>query len=277
MIQVSSLSFSYRKNKELFKDLSIDLNPGNIYGLLGKNGAGKTTLLRLMSGMLFPKQGKCQMNGKDTSLRDPSFLQDIYFLPEEFSLPAITLKNYAEVNAVFYPKFSRKEFKKYINEFDLDVDQKLNTMSYGQKKKYLMAFGLATQAVFMILDEPTNGLDIPSKSQYRKIMASTISDERCFIISTHQVRDLENLIDPVIILDKGRIIFNQSSENITSKLIFGEIQQYNDIDILFKEGLEGKEKGVVVNHTNTSTSLDLELLFNAVVQQDEKIQKLFNA
>ena len=275
MITVNNLSFAYRKNKKLFNNLSIQYNTGNIYGLLGRNGAGKTTLLRLITGLLYPTEGECIMKGENVNDRLPEILEDICFLPEEYNLPSISLEKYTKVNSVFYNKFSDEDLKKYIQEFELDKTQKLSTMSYGQKKKYLIAFGLATNAGLLVLDEPTNGLDIPSKSQFRKLMASSINDDRCFIISTHQVRDLENLIDPIVIIENGTIIFNETIENITSKLVFGNIENYEEPDVLYSEGIEGKKKGVMVNKNGISTSIDQELLFNTIMQQYSKIKEIF--
>ncbi len=276
MIEIKNINFKYRKNRSLFVGLSLNMFPGNIYGLLGKNGAGKTTLLRLMTGLLHPQKGTCMMKGINLSERSPSVLEKIYFLPEEYSLPSVSLKKFVRVNSAFYKKFSTEQLNKYIDEFDIDPYQKLSSMSYGQKKKFLMSFGLATNATFMVMDEPTNGLDIPSKSQFRKIMASTISEERCYIISTHQVRDLENLIDPVVVIDKGRIVFEQSIEQITNKLIFGTINDYPEKEVLYAEGMEGRQKGLMVNKTNGNSNVDMELLFNAIIFENEKIINLFN-
>jgi ABC-2 type transport system ATP-binding protein len=228
-----------------------------------------------MVGLLFPKNGSCTIAGQSVGQRIPALMEKIYYLPEEYELPAIPMRQFIKVNAPFYQKFSFEEFKGYADEFDLDPQKKLSSMSYGQKKKFLMAFGLATHATFMVLDEPTNGLDIPSKSQFRKIMASTINEERCYIISTHQVRDLENLIDPVVVVDKGKIIFNETVDTITSQLFFGEVKMHTDMELLFADGFEGRQKGVMVNPDGRDTILDLEMLFNTIVLEKEKINNLF--
>ncbi|MCK4608105.1 MAG: ABC transporter ATP-binding protein [Gammaproteobacteria bacterium] len=209
MIEIKELSFGYKAAPQLFVDLMLELTEGNIYGLLGKNGAGKTTLLKLIAGMLSPVQGGCQVMGYKPHLRHPLFLQDIYFIPEEFSVPPITVDLYVNLYAPFYAKFDYQAWNEALDEFCLPRDKKLHILSYGQKKKFLVAFALATNCKLLLLDEPTNGLDIPSKSQFRKLMARMLTEERSFIIATHQVRDLETLIDTVVILDEGRIIFNE--------------------------------------------------------------------
>jgi ABC-2 type transport system ATP-binding protein len=209
MLEINELSFRYKSAEELFKGLNLQLKAGSIYGLLGRNGAGKTTLLRLIAGMLFPDTGDCHVLGFNPQHRLPQFLQEIYFIPEEFYVPPITADTYVNLYAPFYKNFDRKIFQDSINEFGLPTDKELIALSYGQKKKFLVVFGLATNCKFLLLDEPTNGLDIPSKSQFRKLLASMLTKDKAFIIATHQVRDLETLIDTVVIIDEGKIIFNQ--------------------------------------------------------------------
>jgi ABC-2 type transport system ATP-binding protein len=277
MIIFNNVGFSYRKGNPLFRELNLNLQSGNIYGLLGKNGAGKSTLLKQMCGMLYPESGSCTVFGNEACERNPEMLQDVYLVPEEFTLPEISLIRYAELNAVFYPKFSNDMLQKYLKEFELPQYQKLSQLSYGQKKKFLIAFGLATQARLFILDEPTNGLDIPSKSQFRKIMASSVDENRIIIISTHQVRDLENLIDTIVVLEKGKIIFNQNIASIAEKLTFSSnIADYAMEDIFHTEEIAGKKAGIVRNKNGEETRVDLELLFNGIIGNSEKINTQFN-
>ena len=189
-VQADQLAFSYGKEK-LFSALDVGLDRGSMYGLLGKNGAGKTTLLRLIAGLLFPQSGSLEVFGEVPADRTPKMLSDIFFLSEEFSLPAMRISEYLKIYAPFYPNFDREVFDQRLKDFDILTDKKLNALSYGQKKKFLLSFGLASNASLCLLDEPTNGLDIPSKSQFRKVVASSLNDDRLFIISTHQVRDME--------------------------------------------------------------------------------------
>lgn len=225
MIEINNLYFKYKSAKELFTDLNLQLKAGSVYGLLGKNGAGKTTLLKLIAGMLFPESGICRVLGFTPQHRLPQFLQEIYFIPEEFYVPPITAKTYVNLYAPFYTNFDNKIFQDAMNEFDLPTNKELTTLSYGQKKKFLVVFGLAANCKLLLLDEPTNGLDIPSKSQFRKLLASTLTEDKAFIIATHQVRDLETLIDTVVILDDGRVIFNQPIYEAETNLeaLFNEV------------------------------------------------------
>jgi len=276
MIEIKNLSFGYRKKEKLFTELNLHLPPGYIYGLLGKNGAGKTTLLKIISGLLFPQGGECQALNHKPQNRSPHFLEEIYFIPEEFFTPVITISEYENIYAPFYPRFSSERLSSYISDFDLPVNEKLSSFSYGQKKKFLLAFGVATDCKLLILDEPSNGLDIPSKSQFRRLLASSITDDRTFIVSTHQVRDMENLIDPIIILDDGEIIFNYSVYEVSRCLSIQLQQESPDIDkVLYSEKTLGGYAVITKNTAGSDSQIDLEILFNAVVNNREKISSIF--
>lgn len=277
MIKTTDLSFAYDGKPELFKGINLDLYAGRIYGLLGRNGVGKTTLLRLLAGLLFPKQGSCIVNGFMPKLRLPNFLQEIYFLPEECYLPPLRIDKYLELYAPFYPRFNRDLFWSYIHELDLSAYDNLQNLSYGQKKKAVLAFALATDCKCLFLDEPSNGLDIPSKSKLRKLLAATLTEEKTIIISTHQVRDLESLIDSIIILDNGKILLQQPIEKISQCLLFTSIEEVRPEQIIYSEKVFGNpNKVVALNRADNESAIDLELLFNAVLVENEKINSLFN-
>ncbi|MEI6821097.1 MAG: ABC transporter ATP-binding protein [Bacteroidota bacterium] len=277
MITINDLAFSYKKKKPLFNNLNLKLSEGRIHGLLGKNGAGKTTLLKLISGLLFPDDGIINTMGYVPSRRKPEMLQDIYFLFEEYTLPDFSIKKFLKVYSGFYPKFNENRFSHYLKEFEINANEKLNHLSYGQKKKVLIAFGLATNTKLLIMDEPTNGLDIPSKSQFRKIIAGEIDERKCVIISTHQVRDLDSLIDSITIIDQQNIIISEPIENITKKLCFKAISSIeNEEKVLFSEsGLKGNW-AVIENYNNEDSKLDIEMLFNATFANKKRMQSIFN-
>ncbi len=279
MINLTNIHFGYSKKRMLFSELNLNLTPGHIYGLLGKNGAGKTTLLKIISGLLFSQNGTSNVMGKRPELRDPDILKEIYFLPEEMYIPHLKIRNYAKVYSPFYPSFSMEEFNKYLDEFEVnDREQYADKLSHGQQKKLLISFALATNTRILLLDEPTNGLDIPSKSIFRRVMASSTNEDRLVIISTHQVRDLHSLIDSVIILDNGEIIFNQPSEIITEKLVF-KVED-NDVDLKSVLYSEDNVRGLLVvkeNSEHLESKLDIELLFNAIVANKKRIKEIFES
>jgi ABC-2 type transport system ATP-binding protein len=276
MTDIQNLTFTYKRQESLFKDLSLSLPDGNIYGLLGKNGAGKTTLLKIVSGLLFPKQGEVTINSVPSRKRSPETLEEIFFIPEEFFIPALTPELFITLYSGFYPRFDREAMNHYIEEFEINAGKNLSTLSYGQKKKFLIAFGLATNCQILLLDEPTNGLDIPSKSQFRKLAAGAMTEDRTFIISTHQVRDMENLIDPVIIIDEGSILFYQYNDAISSRLALTVSEQEPEPgSALYYEKVPGGYAVVTKNTRGADTRIDLELLFNTVLANKSIITTLF--
>jgi ABC-2 type transport system ATP-binding protein len=273
MIQINNLSFGYRNKPLLFKDLQLSLSNGHIYGLLGKNGAGKSTLLKNITGLAFPEKGSCLFNGVNVAGRPVSVLEDIYFIAEELFVPALTPAQFVSNTAGFYPKFSKSDFYHYLNVLDVDLDGVMDKQSFGQQKKAMIAFGLATNTSLLVMDEPTNGLDIPSKVQFRKLIASVLTNDRCIVISTHQVRDLDSLIDTLLILHDREIVVDQTVEEVTEKLTFGIFNDTAGLPVLYEEeGIRGKN-AIIKNTTGKFSKIDLELFFNAVTTGNNAIIK----
>jgi ABC-2 type transport system ATP-binding protein len=278
MVTVENLTFAFTKSQPLFTGLDMKLEPGNTYGLFGLNGAGKTTLLNQLSGMLFPQKGSCRVLGENVKKRLPETMSEIYILPEQFDLPNIDADTYTDLHAPFYPQFDRSYLAEILKEFQVDRQKNLTELSYGQRKKFLIAFALATNSKVVLMDEPTNGLDIPSKSQFRKIMAATDQSERCFLISTHQVRDLDSIIDHIIVLNNGKIIFHQSVMDISKSLSFEKISEDSDKIVIYSEDIFGGKAAIVSKTEETKeTQIDLELLFNGIIQKEDLINNQFTS
>ncbi|MGB4415585.1 MAG: ATP-binding cassette domain-containing protein [Paludibacter sp.] len=277
MVKIQNVTFSYSKKTALLKNLSLELEAGRIHGLLGKNGEGKSTLLKLMSGLVFSQEGNIEVMGFNPQKRKPEMLREIFFLPEELPQITLSIENYEKIYAPFYPNFSSEQFNNYLKEFDIENKKlMLNKLSHGQKKKVFIAFGLATNTKLLLMDEPTNGLDIPSKGQFRRMVASGVDENRCLIISTHQVHDLDSLIDNIIIMEKHEIVFNQLIENITKKLLF-RVADRNEIseNVIYSEDTLRGLFQVCKNTTGEDSKLDIELLFNAILSDTKKIKTLF--
>lgn len=276
MIKIENLSFAFKKSELLFKNLNMELHSGRTYGLFGLNGAGKTTLLNHICGTLFPAKGSCIIDGFESRERLPQTMSEIYIVPEQFDLPGISPNKFIELHGPFYPRFDHDQIKEIMGQFHLELDKKLSEQSYGQRKKFLIAFAIATNTNNLIMDEPTNGLDIPSKSQFRKIMASTNRNERCTIISTHQVRDLETMIDRVTILHNGSIIFDQTLEDISEHLAFKKVGSNESTEKIYGEDTLGGEHIITAKTTGDQNSMiNLELLFNGVIESTESINNVF--
>ena len=275
MITVENLSFLYRKSKRVvLHDFSLSLEKGRVYGLLGKNGAGKSTLLYLMSGLLTPKSGKVVYHDVDVRRRLPITLQDMFLVPEEFDLPPVSLISYIELNSPFYPRFSKEDMVKYLHYFEMDINIDLGALSMGQKKKVFMSFALATNTSLLLMDEPTNGLDIPGKSQFRKFIASGMTDDKTILISTHQVRD----IDHVLIMDNSRVLLNESTMSICDKLFFTESENRELLQssLFSTPSIQGNFL-LLPNESGEDSEINLELLFNATLAVPERISALFHS
>ena len=274
MINVSNLAFSYG-SKMVLKDISLQIREGNIYGLLGENGVGKTTLLTLLCGLKKPQSGSIEVDGLAPFDRQPSLLADQYFLPDEVAPVPAKAEVFARETGVFWPRFDIEKFLTILREFEVDPAQRMDTMSAGQLKKTWISFALACNVRHYYMDEPTNGLDIPSKTQFRSALSKHTAEDSTIVISTHQVRDLENLIDPIIILDRQDVLLNASIEEITSKLWF----DYGNVireDSLWSEQLPGGFIQVCPNTTGEESKVGIEALFNTVHKNKAFIKNMFS-
>lgn len=284
MITINNLDFSY-KNAAVFKNISLEFKEGNVYGLLGENGVGKTTLLKIISGLQFPKSGTCMIDDFIPSERNPYFLQNIFYLPEEVITEDTTPEKFINKLGVFYPRYDHSYFLNLMKELEVDANNKFNAMSYGQKKKSLLACALSLRTDYLLLDEPTNGLDIPSKALFRKVILqhSTDANENStdainrvptIIISTHQVKDVENLIDPIVILDHDEVLLNATFEEISQRLYFEYGAEKSD-EALYSEMMPGGYINVLPNTYNMESKVNVEALFNAVRCNKKKIREIF--
>lgn len=278
MIRINNITFSYRrKADDVLTNLSLSIEPGAIYGLLGLNGEGKSTLLHLMAGVLTPNAGNITIDDVDVRLRRPSTLSKLFIVPEEFSLPEISLENYVRINAPLYPNFNRDDMERYLKEFGLNSNINLKGLSMGQKKKVFISFALAANTPVMLMDEPTNGLDIPGKSTFRKVISMAASDDRTIIISTHQVRDIDKLLDHIIVMFNHKLLLNESISEISRRLAFVES---NDAELVEKalycqSSVAGKSL-VLPNDNDDDSEVNLETLFNLAIEKPEVITQLFN-
>lgn len=275
MLNISDMHFSYGKQgKDLFHDFSLSLEVGNVYGLLGKNGAGKSTLIYLMCGLLAPQGGEVTFDGVDVRRRLPQTISDLFLVPEELDQPNISISKYVSINAPFYPRFSMDDMQRYLDIFEMggDLTLKLNALSMGQKKKVFMAFALATNTRVLIMDEPTNGFDIPGKSQFRKLIGAGMTDDKMILISTHQVRDISSVLDHVVIVDDSRVRLNASIASIAGRLAFRPMRE-GDAPVWTQQTTLGSLV-VTPAQPGEETAVDLEMLFNATLANPDAINQI---
>lgn len=273
MITIENTSYGYKSNPLIFNNISLEIGNG-IYGLLGENGVGKTTLMHLICGLLFPKNGKCSIDGRNTAERQPEGLARYFFLPEELQMPTESIASFAARHSVFYPHFNQEEFELNLEELKIDRKQKLSSISYGQQKKAMLAYAFALHTPYTLLDEPTNGLDITSRQALKRIISRSMDDESTLLISTHQAHDFENLLDHLVILGKGEILLNRSLDEISNRLLFARTDILPEESIYSEKNLSGYFS-IIPNEDGEENTPDIELLYKAVLQQPEKIQSMF--
>ena len=274
MIQIKDLGFAYGE-KAVLRNIDMKLEEGRIYGLLGENGVGKTTLLTLLCGLKKPQTGSIDIDGRNPFDRLPSILSDLYYLGDE--VPAMNMKatDYAKNYGKFWERFDIDKFNEIMEVFENDPLQKMNKMSFGQLKKTYISFALACGTKYLFMDEPTNGLDIPSKAQFRKAATKYTREDSVILISTHQVRDLENIIDPIIILDRHSVLLNATISEISGKLYFDYSNGKNP-DALYCEMIPGGNIQVYQNLSGEESKVNLEALFNTAHLHKELIKGIFN-
>lgn len=278
MIKMTNVSFGYIRKRKLFNDLTLELPQGSIVGLLGRNGEGKSTLMKLISGQLLPSTGQIDTLGYPAPKRKVEMLQQIYMLPEDLQLPRMSVRTYFDLIAPFYPTYDEQLAEELIRAFEIDWAMNMGKMSLGQKKKSAIALALAVRTPLLLLDEPTNGLDIPSKSVFRRMLAQYIGDNQTVIISTHQVRDLEQLIDRILLIDHNRIICNESIMHLMELFHFGPINGKDTSRAIYREASIIGELGVwpVENQEERSEEFSMELFFNAMVSQREAMNQVLH-
>lgn len=280
MLKIENLTFRYPGRKTpAIDNLSMTFEGGAVYGLLGSNGAGKSTLLYLIAGLLTPKSGEVTLKGVNTRRRLPQTLSDIFIVPDELTLPAVTLGTFVKINAPFYPRFSEQDMYRHLATFEVgDVTRyKLTSLSLGQRKKVFMSFALACNTSLLLMDEPTNGLDIPSKAAFRRFIASSVTDDKTIIISTHQVRDIDKIIDHVVIMDNQTVLLDSSMSEISRKLAFISTADSERINsALVSLPAVGGAQIAIANDGSYDTEVNLELLFDLATSKRETINSMFN-
>ncbi len=272
MIEVENLDFGYKSGMVL-QNVSLKLEDGNIYGLLGENGAGKTTLMKIVLGLL-EGEGRCTVGGYRPFDRLPGFLENIFFVPEDFAGGNISVDDYAFSLGKFYPRWDAESYRLYADELGVPTGKRFSRMSAGQQKKGIIAIALALNTRVLLLDEPTNGMDIPSKSRLRKLISRCASEDKIFLISTHQVRDLEDLIDPIVVLSRKNVLLNVPVQEICTRLSFVN-SAHRDEDALYCEAVPGGFVSVVPNTGAVEGRMNMEVFFNAVISDPDLFKSMF--
>ena len=273
MIKTESLNFGYTSRRKVLNNISLTLGEGHIHGLLGCNGIGKTTLLKIICGIMRPDSGSVSVDGVDPMLREPQMFRELMIIPEEFDLPNVSLERYAKIASPFYPRFDMGAMRGYCEALNVDSRERLHSISMGQRKKAYIAFALACNVKMLLMDEPTNGLDIPSKSIFRRLLAGYVDDSRMVVISTHQVADVESLLDNIVILDGQGVVLNATTADICRRLKFGKAEESDSV--IYTERTIAGDVAVSLNETEEDSQLNIELLFNATTANRDAMCEIF--
>ena len=275
MINVSKVDFAYPKKANIFSQLDLELKAGKIYGLLGKNGMGKSTLMRLLAGLHHPVSGSIDYDDISVGQRKVSSIKDIFFLSEETFVSSLSVYQYINTYKKLYTELDEESFYKNLAYLDIDESSILTQLSLGQKKKFLLSFGLSCGAKYLFLDEPTSHLDIPSKQKFRRLIADNFSPSQMIIISTHHIEEISALLDNIIILDKGFISLDVAITEIEKKLAC--ISNSNEVHetAIHTEFHLGKYVHLIENTDNIDSEISLPLLFNAVTENPQVISSVF--
>lgn len=282
MIQIEGLHYGYGR-AALYADFSAQIGQPGIYGVFGRNGSGKSTLLRLLCGLLTPWQGRVRVLGFQPRQRAAEFLASVYIVPEEFHLPNLTAAQLARTHGSFYPRFSHALFSDYLQVLEVPVDSRFEAMSLGQKKKAAIAFALATQTPLLLMDEPTNGLDIVGRGQFRELMRRPEQAQRVVMISTHQAHDLESILSHIWFIDQGRLALAARMDELAERLTMGvaaTAQALPTDGLLYQEALGAQVAYVArrVAGVPEEGALQLELLYKALsLNRDAMLQALATA
>ena len=211
LLEVSHITKSYGNNKVL-DDVTFSIPKGKIVGLLGPNGSGKTTLIKLINDLLKEDSGTIKVNGLDLGVETKkiiSYLPDKNYLNNNMTV--LELLNYFKD---FYEDFRIDKAKELIGKLDLDLNQKLKTMSKGTKEKVQLILVMSRKAKLYILDEPIGGIDPAARDYIINTILTNFSDDASLLISTHLISDLEKVLDEVIFLKNGKVVRSGSTDEI---------------------------------------------------------------
>ncbi|WP_209125439.1 ABC transporter ATP-binding protein [Alkalihalobacillus sp. BA299] len=237
MIEIKQLSKSIH-NQKVLSDINFQLKPGNIIGLIGRNGAGKTTLLRLLVGILLPTKGDVLLDGRSI-YQHPEVKKEIVFVPDSpEALKSYSTKEIVKLYKQIYPKFDEEYFDELLERFSLPKTRKIGNYSKGMKALFALVLAFSTRAKYILLDEPTDGLDVIVKKQILRYIIEEVAEQQVsVIISSHRLDELEFMADQIIVIQNGTIESNYDLDVMK--------QSYRKVQVVFKEYLPSELKGQV--------------------------------
>jgi ABC-2 type transport system ATP-binding protein len=215
LLRIHHLSKSFGRKKVL-KDFDLAIESGRVYGLLGRNGEGKTTLARILMGVIPADGGELLYKGRRIGFRDSTYKREFGYVPEDpFFYEDMTVRGLLDFNSRFYPKWDWKRAAADLERFSLEPKSKVGTLSRGTKLKLGLAVALAAAPEFLILDDPTSGLDVPTRQDFlREIIRELAASGTTILFATHLVHELERIVERLLILQGGRLVLDEDFEKV---------------------------------------------------------------
>jgi ABC-2 type transport system ATP-binding protein len=258
------------KQKSILKGITFEVEPGKVTGLIGRNGAGKTTLLQLMVGILTPEAGDIQL--KEHSIyTTPEVKQDIVFVPDSpEALKSYSIKEICQLYKDIYPKFDEELFYSLLDRFTLPKNGKVGSFSKGMKALFALILAFSTKATYILLDEPTDGLDVIVKKRILQFIIEAVADYNvAVVISSHRLDELEYLADTIIMLKKGEVSETYSLDTIK--------ESYKKVQVVFPHGMPDtvKNLGTVIGETGKVYVLIFEDETNQGIEKIKEAHPLY--
>lgn len=271
MIELEKVTFTYRSSKSpALSDMTAKVGSG-LYLLAGENGAGKTTLLHVIAGLARPQSGLSEINSHPSLTNNPSEMSDVFLLEDYMNFPGKTIRDFKKLHSRFYPNFSEEKFEENLKAFGQTGNELMSSHSLGNLKKSQLSYVLALGVKVLLLDEPTNALDIEGRETLRKLIATNISENQTIIVSTHTVSDLENLFDGAMIMQKSKLLFVGTEDDVAEKLAF-EYSIHQDPDSLYSENIGGRYLNIYPSDGHEETRVNWKALYMAL--HSDKSQRI---
>lgn len=214
ILEIENLNKFYGR-KQAVRDINLKANIGEIIGLYGPNGSGKTTLLKLIMGLLKPSSGNIKIDGENISIKSKEMIS---FLPDKNILPNwMRIKDAKNFYKDFFKGFNENKFLELIKSFKIDEKSKIKELSRGEVERVLLSLCLAREAKIYLLDEPLSGIDPSTRDKIIKSIIRNYQENSLMIISTHLVREIENVADRTIFISQGKIILDEKTEVLREK------------------------------------------------------------
>jgi ABC-2 type transport system ATP-binding protein len=218
ILTIRNLSKSFGR-KRVLQDFSLTLAKGKVYGLLGKNGEGKTTLVRILMGVIPADSGEIHYKGRRIRYNDIWYKKEVGYIPEDsFFFSAMRIRELLDFNASFYPAWDGRKAKDYLDRLNLDGRARIGQLSRGMKLKLGLVVALAAKPELLFLDDPTSGIDVPTRQDFLKGIVRELSDAgTTLLFSSHLVHELERIVEHVHILDGGRVILDEEYQALKNR------------------------------------------------------------